>query len=178
MLKVKEIMKEHVVTVEPGITLDMVAKILTNNRIGCVIVMDKDRPIGMISDTDIVTAIATGKDPKKIKFKDVRKIRKKEFLVVSPDENLMKVAKKFVKSGRKRFPVIDKNGDLKGIISTKEILIVSPELIEILSEKMKSRADSVARPEQKISGLCELCGGYSDSLLNVEGRWLCTGCRD
>lgn len=177
MVKVKEIMKKHIVTVEPGVDLGTIAKILTNNRVGCVIVMEKGKPVGMISDTDIVTTIAKNKNPGKTKFKDVRNMRKKEFITVSPDENIMKVAKKFVKTGRKRFPVIE-NGELKGIISTKEIILVAPELLEILSEKMKAQVDAVARPNQTISGICERCGEYSDELKNTDGRWICQGCRD
>ena len=98
-------------------------------------------------------------------------------MTVSPDEGITKVAKKMIKTGVKRFPVVDE-GKLVGIISTKEILLVSPELIEILSEKLKAKVDAVARPDQTISGLCERCGEYSDELKNVEGRWICQDCRE
>ena len=65
------------------------------------------------------------------------------------------------------------NGKLRGIVSTKEVLLVSPELIEILSERLKSRMDRVANPEEKISGMCESCDSYSDELRHVNGNWIC-----
>jgi len=177
MVKVKEIMKKHVVTIDPDVKMSTVAKILTNNRIGSAVIVEKDKPIGMVTTNDIVTLIANNKDPKKIKAGKFWKERRRPFITVSPDENVLNVAKKMIKSGLKRFPIV-KDGKLKGIVSTKEILLVSPELIEILSEKLKAKVDAVARPDQTISGLCERCDSYSDDLRNIDGRWICSECNE
>jgi CBS domain-containing protein len=177
MMKVKDVMKKHVVTVDPDMNMSTISKILTNNRIGSVVIMDKGKPIGMVTTNDIVTLIAKSRDPKNVKAGKYWKERNRPFITVSKDESIMKVAKKMIKTGLKRFPVVE-SGELKGIISTKEILLVSPELIEILSEKLKSKVDAVARPEQTISGLCEKCGEYSDELKSIEGRWICQDCRE
>ena len=175
MVKVKDIMKRHVVTIEPDISMSTVAKILTNNRIGSVVIVENDRPVGMVTTNDIVTLIASNKDPKKIKAGKFWVNRRKHFMTVSPDENILSISKKMIKSGIKRFPVV-KDGKLKGIVSTKEILLVSPELIKLLSEKLKAKVEAVARPDQTISGICEICDSYSDELKNREGRWVCQEC--
>jgi len=177
MVKVKEIMKRHVVTIDPDIPMSTVAKILTNNRIGSVVIVEGDKPIGIVTTNDIVTLIARNRDPKKVKAGKFWKERGRPFMTISPDEDILSVAKKMIKCGLKRFPVV-KDGKLKGIVSTKEILLVSPELIEVLSEKLKAKVDAVARPDQTISGLCEKCDSYSDELKNVDGRWLCPECRE
>ena len=70
-----------------------------------------------------------------------------------------------------------KNGKLQGIISDKEVLLTAPELLEIMSEKLRARVDRVAQPDQEISGICEDCESYSDELKSVSGRWLCEDCR-
>lgn len=174
MVKIKEIMKKSVVTIDPDLTLADVAKIMTNNRVGSVIVMENSKPVGIVTDDDIVGSIARGQDPKKIKIKKLKK--RMRFVTTSPDEDVFKVSKKMVKNGVKRIPVL-KDGKLVGIVSDKELLLMSPELIEVLSEKLKMRVDSVARFDQSISGICERCEAYSDELKNVGGRWLCEGCR-
>ena len=173
MVKVREIMKKSVITVDPELNLSDVAKIMTNNRIGSVVVMENSRPVGIVTDDDIVGTIASGKDPKKVKIKSLEK--KMNFVTASPDEDVLKVTRKMVKTGVKRIPVV-KGGELIGIVSDKEILIMSPELIEVLSEKLKSRVSYVAREDQLISGICERCEAYSDSLRNIDGRWLCEEC--
>jgi CBS domain-containing protein len=174
MVKVKEIMRKFVITVDPGFTLDAIAKILNNNRIGCVIVMEGQKPIGIVTSEDVVGAVANGTDPKKYKAKQ---LLKRKFITASPGDDLLKITKKMVRTGIKRIPIIEK-GRLEGIVTDKEILVTTPELIDVLSEKLKARVERVARPEKRISGICERCEGYSDHLTNTGGRWYCEGCSE
>ena len=175
MVKIKEVMKKNVITADPGLSLADVAKIMTNNRVGSVVVMKKEMPTGIVTDSDIVTMVANGKDLKGVKVKDVPK-RRGGFIYAGPDETVQAVTKKMIKNGVKRIPIIEK-GRLLGMVSDKEILLVSPELINILSEKLKMRVERVADPTREISGICENCEAYSDHLVNQNGRWLCESCR-
>lgn len=168
-------MKKNVITADPDLNMADVAKIMTNNRVGSVVVMNRNRPAGIVTNDDIVTIVANGKSPKNVKIRDVPK-RRKNLIIASPNDSVMGVAKKMIKSGIKRIPVIDK-GKLMGIVSDKEILLVSPELINILSEKLKIRVDRVANPTREISGICENCESYSDHLVNEAGRWICESCK-
>lgn len=174
MPKVKEVMRRYVVSVTPNITVSRAAQIMTNNRIGSVIVLENNNPTGILTVEDIVALISRGQNPGVIK---VGEIPKREFVTVSPEDDIVKVARKMIKSGVKRMPVI-RNGNLEGIITDKELLVVSPQLIEILSEKLKMRIERVAQPDQLISGICEKCESYSDELKNLGGRWLCEDCRN
>ncbi len=176
MVKVKDIMKKSVITVDSNINISDVAKIMTNNRIGSVIVMNKLKPIGIVTDDDIVGLVAHGKNPKKVKVKDLPKT-KKQFITATPNEDILKITKRMIKSGVKRIPVMHM-GKLVGIVSDKEILLTAPELIDIISEKLKMRVGMVARTDQTISGVCEECESYSDELKNVGGKWLCEDCRN
>jgi len=176
VVKVKEIMKKQVITVDSDVSISDVAKIMTNNRIGSVIVMKKLKPVGIVTDDDLVSIIAQGKSPKKVKVRDLPQTKKK-FITASPNEDVLKITKRMIKSGIKRLPVLNA-GKLVGIISDKEILLTAPELIDIISEKLKMRVGMVARPDETISGICELCEAYSDELKSVAGRWICEDCRD
>ncbi len=173
MVKVKEIMKKYVITVDPEATIADVSRIMTNNRVGSLIVVKGNRPMGIVTDSDIVSVVAAGKSPKRVKVRD---LEQRKFISASPDDTMLHVIKLMVKNGVKRIPIIE-NGKLEGIVSDKEILLVSPELIEILSEKLKVRVGMVAGPRQTISGICEDCSNYSDELKNTGGRWLCEDCR-
>ncbi len=174
MVKVKQIMKKYVITVDPEISVSDAAKIMTNNRIGSVVLMKNMKPVGIITADDIVSAVARGEDINKTKLAD---LPKRKLITISPDDDVLKITKKMIKTGVKRLPVV-KNGKLQGIVSDKEILLVSPELIDVLSEKLKMRVGAVASPDEIISGICEECGAYSDELKNVGGRWLCEECRE
>ena len=175
MIKVKSIMKTRVITVDSGVNISDAAKIMTNNRVGSLIIMKDRKPVGILTDDDIVGIVARGRNPKSVRIKDLP-LRKK-FVTATPEEGVTEVSKKMIKNGIKRVPVI-RDGKLMGIVSDKELLLVSPELLDILSEKLKASVEAVARPDRTISGICECCGEYSDSLTNVGGSWLCEDCTD
>lgn len=174
MVRVKEIMKKHVITIEPNETIKDAAVTMTNNRVGSLVIISSERPIGIITESDIVTVISKSLDPKKTKIKD---LKRKRFITASPEDNILDVVKKMVKNGIKRMPIVDKD-KLVGIVADKEILLISPELIEVMSEKLKARIANVAQPNQVISGICEECGEYSDELKWISGAWLCPDCRE
>jgi CBS domain-containing protein len=175
LIPVKNIMKKRVITITPDANISDAAKIMTNNRVGSLVILRNRKPIGILTDDDIVGVVARGKDPKKVRIGDIP--AKKKFITASPEERITEVTKKMIKNGIKRIPVV-KNGRLMGIVSDKEMLLVSPELLDILSEKLKARVESVARPDRTTSGICECCGEYSDSLTNVGGSWICEDCTE
>jgi len=174
MVSVDKIMKRFVVTADPGITLMDAAKIMTVNRIGSVVVMKGSVPVNMVTNDDIVSIVAQGKNPSKMKLGDMKK---KSVVTVPPEENIQKVAQLMIKTGFKRIPVM-KNGKLYGIVSEKEIVLVQPQLLDIMSEKLRMRIERVSPREGTISGICEMCEGYSDDLKNVGDKWLCESCMD
>lgn len=173
MVKVREVMRKHVITVEPDFTLDAIAKIMSNNKVGSVVVMEKKMPVGIVTSEDIVSVVAKGQSPNKARAGE---LTKRQFITASPEDNLLKVAKLMIRKGIKRVPIIHKN-KLEGILTDKEILLTAPEMINVLSEKLKARVERVAKPDSVISGICERCEGYSDELRSIGGRWFCEGCR-
>lgn len=173
MVKVSEVMRKYVVTVDPSFNMYTAAKIMTNNRIGSVVVVDNGgKAIGIVTIEDIATVVSKGLSPKNV---SVREFTEKDFVTAKSDDNLLDVVKKMNKRGVKRIPIID-NDKLEGIVSDKEVILTTPEMVGILSEKLKARVEKVARPNDSISGICEKCESYSNTLRHHEGRWLCTDC--
>ena len=109
MVKVKEIMKKDVITVTQDKTVADIAKIMTNNRVGSLVVIGKgNTPVDMITESDVTTVVAKGLDPKKVKLSDFakNKIKDRKVLVsVKPNDNVLQVTKIMVKNGVKRVPV-------------------------------------------------------------------------
>ena len=100
MVAIKNIMRTKVVTVDPNTSLYKISKILSNNQIGSVIVVDKKSPVRLVTERDIVHALAHDKDLKKTKAKD---LKKKILITASPSEDMLEVARKMVKNNFKRF---------------------------------------------------------------------------
>jgi CBS domain-containing protein len=56
--KVRDLMTESVITVEPHATIDRVRRILQRNKVGALPVVDPDgQPVGIVSATDLVPSL-------------------------------------------------------------------------------------------------------------------------
>jgi CBS domain-containing protein len=70
--KIKDIMTRNVEVVHPDETLQEAAMKMRSRDVGFLPVCDGQRLVGALSDRDIaIGAVAAGKDPKKIKVKDL-----------------------------------------------------------------------------------------------------------
>jgi len=173
MVGVKQIMKRYVITVDPKVSVRDAAVTMTKNKVGSLIIVEKGKPSGIVTSEDIVSIVASDKNSKKVRVGDLPQRR---LITATPQEDVITVSRRMVKNGVKRIPVVDK-GKLVGIVSDKEIMTTTPEMLDIISEKLRARIERVApRKDVRISGLCEDCETYSDSLRFINGRWVCEEC--
>lgn len=57
---VSELMTEDVVTVAPDATLRKVANLMRGRSIGCVVVVEKNRPVGIVTTSDVLELLGRG----------------------------------------------------------------------------------------------------------------------
>jgi acetoin utilization protein AcuB len=55
--KVGDVMGTHVITATPGTPIEEAAKLLYENRIGCVPVLENDRLVGILTESDLLRAL-------------------------------------------------------------------------------------------------------------------------
>jgi len=141
--------------------------------VGSLIIIENDKPIGIVTREDIVTKVVT----KDLKASDIKlmDIMNKTLVTTTPEEDMGDAARKMTIHGYERLPVIE-NGKLVGIISDREIAKVCPAAIEILRERLLT--EDPMKFEENTNGDCELCGNYSEDLMNVNSRWACPACKE
>ncbi len=173
-LKVKDIMSSRIVFCSPNMTVAEAAKKMKEEDVGSIIVMEGKKPVGIMTREDITNKIAAAdKQPSKIYVKDVMS---SPVVSSSPDENLSDAAKKMNKYGFERMPVIQM-GKTIGFVSVRDILRVSPGMLDIFKEHIEEEtAPEIA--EEFNAGDCELCGNYSEQLHNINDRWVCDTCKE
>jgi hypothetical protein len=76
------------------------------------------------------------------------------------------------KHGIKRLGVVYKNR-LVGIISASDVIAVTPDLVDVVSEKAALIRGETGRATGKVSGYCDECGEWSDLLQYDEGTFIC-----
>ena len=176
---VKDAMSSPVFTVDEKLSVEKAANLMDQHELGCVIVTGKDeKPIGIITERDLVSrVVAKNILPHKLKAKEVMST---PLMTISSETTLSETARAMSRLNIRRLGVMYK-GNLVGIISSKDILSVTPELIEIISET--ARIENLKATEEEttefapLAGYCDRCGAWSDSLKEAEGEFLCEDCR-
>jgi signal-transduction protein with cAMP-binding, CBS, and nucleotidyltransferase domain len=172
-------MSSPVVTTDEEAPSNKIAKLMSENKFGCVIITNKDgKPLGIITERDLVLRVlAENLSPESVKAKDVMT---SPLATIEPEATISEAARRMSRMDIRRLGVIYR-GDLIGLVSSKDILSVMPELIEIIQER--SKIDSAGRAEEEsgveeksMSGYCDRCGTYSESLRDQNGQYVCEDC--
>jgi len=177
-LLVKDVMSSPVVTIEESAPANRVAELLDQHGLGCIIVTNKEgKPLGIITERDLVgRVLAKNLKPDLIKAKEVMTA---PLLSIDPDETISEAARKMSRLNIRRLGVVYK-GQLIGILSSKDILAVMPELLETIQEHAiiegENRAQEATEESAPPAGYCDRCGVWSDNLNEVNGEFLCEDC--
>jgi CBS domain-containing protein len=174
---VKDVMSSPVVTSDEDDNSNNIAATMDKDDLGCVIVTNKTgKPIGIITERDLVIrVIARNLKPDTIKAKEIMTT---PLVTIEPDATISDAARRMNRLDIRRLGVFYK-GNLVGIISSKDLLGVMPELIEIIQERsrIEGSASTEEIEEAPLSGNCDRCGGYSESLKDQDGQSICDECR-
>jgi len=120
------------ITVTSDATLHEVAEKMAQHRVGLLVVVDKanpKKPIGVVSERDVIRAIAA-KMPLDTTVDKVGTMY--NFVFVYVDEPITAAARKMKERGVRHVVVLDKNGELYGVISIRD-LIREKAVLEILA---------------------------------------------
>ncbi len=187
-VNVREVMSTPPITISENACVAMVATIMKQRGIGAVIVVNtENKPLGIITEKDLVVrvlskmtdstfvsrVIAYDEESKMITTKNVMTA---PLVTVKPEEALSEAARKMSLLRIRRLGVMSR-GKLIGVVSSKDILAVTPELIGILQEEVEILENNFADLEQTdFAGYCDRCGNWSDFLTEVDGDSLCEEC--
>lgn len=174
-VRVRSIMSSPVIESEVSETVDEVAKKMLHYKIGSVVVTENGKPVGIITKRDLVEkVVAKNLKPSEVIARDVMT---SPIETVDPDESIDNALRKMNKLKIGHLVVVYKN-KLVGIISITDILQVTPEILEIVREKVRSEGIKVISGRQEYAeGYCDACGEWSDMLVRIDDQLLCEDCR-
>jgi CBS domain-containing protein len=168
---VAEVMSKTPVTASPDETVDRAAATMRTRDIGSLIIVDAEKPIGIVTERDVVTkVVAANKVPSSMRVRD---IMSSPVVAVGPKEEVVQAARLMSDRKIRRLAVVD-SGKLIGVITENDIVRIWPDLIETTREYARLGLDEDVRG---IEGHCEACGIYSTNLVLDRRLLLCPECR-
>lgn len=118
-MQVKDLMNPSAVTVEPGSSAALAARLISRHNVGALPVCGPDRRLrGMVTDRDIVLrCVAAEEDPAQT---PVRDIMTRNCAAVAPGDDCRKATQLMSVHQVRRLPVVE-NGKLVGMISLSDV---------------------------------------------------------
>ena len=170
---VRDIMNSPVITAGPNDHVVDIAMKMNEHNVGSIIITENEKPVGIVTDWDVVSkVIAKNSDPSSIEAGTVMQ----PIHTVEAEEGITEAARILRKYNIKRLGVVYKDR-LAGIISSSDVIAVTPELVDVVSEKAAIIRGEIGRPASAISGYCDECSEWSDLLMYSEGTFTCEVCR-
>jgi signal-transduction protein with cAMP-binding, CBS, and nucleotidyltransferase domain len=117
-----ELSTKPVVTIATTSTVREAARLMKQKNVGAVIVINGDRPCGILTDRDIaVTVVAGGMDPATV---EVGTVMHKNPAVIRDDQGIFDAVKMFDAKGVRRLPVVNADGQLSGVVALDDVLML------------------------------------------------------
>ena len=119
MARISKIMNANPLTVKKEATISEAAKLMANKPHGCVIVMENKKPLGIITESDLVKNMVSGKINPATK---VSQVMSSSVTSIQHDSKLENANKIIDTKGFRRYPVVDKEGNLAGLVSENDVV--------------------------------------------------------
>jgi len=121
------------ITAEPDEPLSLAARLMQQENVGAIVVVERDRPVGLLTDRDLALAVclqgAKPHDPSQSRMTcAVDTIR--------DDEEIYNATQKMMELAVRRLPVVDDIGRLVGIVTLDDLL-------SLLSRELRNVAEGV-----------------------------------
>jgi len=137
-MELKDIMVQNVVTVESAMSVKEAAKRMNLYEIGCLIVVDEGKAVGIITERDILTKVVeASKNAGKTKVKEIMSTK---LVVGSPDMDVVDAARLMLQKKIKKLPVVT-DSKLVGLVTFTDIvrtMRMEPEMMNVIKDLTKS----------------------------------------
>ena len=138
-MKISEIMTKATVTDAASDSLAEAATRMWNAQTGSLLVMDGENLIGIVTERDLLRAVANGQNPHDVPVKEVMRT---EVITCGPQTTLKEAAKTMATKWIRHLPVVE-SGKVVGIISQRDLTGILAEALhepEALHKLVESSA--------------------------------------
>ena len=118
-MKVRDLPPGRLLSVDPQTLIAEVARQMQQDDSDSVAVISDGRLVGIVTERDLVRAIAEGMDPQQAK---AEVLMTADPATVDADEDVTVVAVKMMRMGVRHLPVVDKAGKPVGLVSARNLV--------------------------------------------------------
>ena len=118
MKLLRDVAVRHLLTIDAQATLRRAAKVMTDRGVGCAVVIENEKVAGIVTERDILRAVADDKIMDDAKVDDVMT---REVVSGAPGWDLVKAVKTMTEGGFRHLLVMEMD-DPVGIVSLRDLM--------------------------------------------------------
>lgn len=126
MKLLRDVAIRHLLTVDPGASLRRAAKVMTDRGVGCAVVVDKEKVAGIVTERDILRAVADDRIMDDAKVEDVMT---RDVVSGAPGWEIVRAVKTMTEGGFRHLLVMEMD-DPVGIVSLRDLMDSMVELVQ------------------------------------------------
>ena len=129
--------RRELVTASPEDDVSEVARLMATTHVGAVVLVEQGRPVGVITDRDLVLRFVAEGSPA---ARPIRDFMTKDLAVVRADVSIDKALNTMRERGVRRLPIVDTAGALVGLVALDDLLVLlSGEMSSLVETVMDNR---------------------------------------
>lgn len=142
-MTIHAVAREAVVTVGPRTNVVDVADVMAREQVGSVVVLDDERPVGIVTDRDLaIDVLGVGGDPMEVTAGDVMQ---DDLFSVEASTGVFEAINEMCDAGVRRVPVVE--GDvLVGIVTLDDLLVLLAGELADLASIVEAESPPYAEP--------------------------------
>jgi CBS domain-containing protein len=133
-MNVEELMIKNVVTVHSDTLVEEAVKIMNTHEIGCLVVVENGKPVGIITERDLLKRVLEqDRPPKTVK---IAEIMSKPLIYGNSQMELEEAARLMFRKKVKKLPIM-KDGELVGLITLTDLARtahIDQKMMQIITE--------------------------------------------
>jgi predicted transcriptional regulator len=126
MKLLRDVAIRHLLTVAPAASLRRAAKVMTDRGVGCAVVVEKEKVAGIVTERDILRAVADDKIMDDAKVEDVMT---RDVVSGAPGWEIVRAVKTMTDGGFRHLLVMEMD-DPVGIVSLRDLMDSMVELVQ------------------------------------------------
>ena len=126
MKLLRDVAIRHLLTVDPGASLRRAAKVMTDRGVGCAVVVEKEKVAGIVTERDILRAVADDRIMDDAKVEDVMT---RDVVSGAPGWEIVRAVKTMTEGGFRHLLVMEMDDPI-GIVSLRDLMDSMVELVQ------------------------------------------------
>jgi CBS domain-containing protein len=126
-LTARDLMTSPIESVDVHTSVNEAAKRMAERAIHRMLVMDADKPVGVLSVSDLVAGVAAQEE---IRRKTVGDVMSDTFLVCREDNTVLSAARTMTQAGWRSIIVVNSKGKLQGVITGRDLVSLAGSTVD------------------------------------------------